>query len=152
MANRKITRKYHFSVEGETEQWYIHWLERQINSDPAAIRRVSFDCNKKDPLKNAKELTVTHPTIVTHIFDYESSDPVHTTRFASTLERMKKAGYLGKNVKDAIHRAHIITARNHELGYPLRNYKGYCYYSENPSLSIWETISMILSDCCLINR
>ena len=26
------TRKYTFTVEGETEQWYLYWLRDQINS------------------------------------------------------------------------------------------------------------------------
>jgi hypothetical protein len=30
MPNRKDAQKYYFSVEGETEQWYFQWLEKQI--------------------------------------------------------------------------------------------------------------------------
>ena len=30
--SRKECRKYYFSVEGETEKWYLKWLESQINS------------------------------------------------------------------------------------------------------------------------
>ena len=217
MANRKLTRKYYFSVDGETEQWYFQWLEDQINNAAAATRRVSLDCKKKDPLKNAKSLTVTQPTLVTHVFDYESHDTVHTTHFTDTLNRMKQAVNLGKriiyrsgysnfsfelwivlhkadcfshfahrsqylkpinqayceqfenldeykhednfkrilrklslqDVKNAISRAKIITDRNREYGYSLVNYKGFSYYRENPSLSIWESVSIILSDCGL---
>lgn len=29
---RKKNKKYYFSVEGETEQWYLEWLEKYINS------------------------------------------------------------------------------------------------------------------------
>ena len=219
MADRKLTRKYYFSVDGETEQWYLQWLEDQINKDPGAAFRVSFSCKKKDPLKNAKSLTVTQPTVVTHIFDYESHDPVHTTHFTETLDRMKQAGRLGKkisyksgysnfsfelwivlhkadcfghfthrshylapinqayheqfenldqfkhednfkrvlrklclrDVQDAVHRSRVITCRNQEHGYSLQNYKGFSYYRENPSLSIWEPIAKILSDCSLID-
>jgi hypothetical protein len=220
MANRKRTYKYYFTVEGETELWYFQWLEKQINSEQGALRRVSFVCKKKDPLKNAKDLPIVQPTVVTHIFDYESNDPIHTARFATTLERMKKAGTQGKkisyklgysnfsfelwvvlhkadsfgtlthrrqylapinrafdehfenldqykhednfkrvlrklclqDVKDAVYRARLITDKNYEYGYPLQNYKGYCYYRENPSLSIWESVARILSDCGLIKR
>ena len=28
---RKLTKKYHFSVEGETEKWYLDWLKDNIN-------------------------------------------------------------------------------------------------------------------------
>ena len=30
----KKTKKYYFSVEGETEQWYLKWLQNTINSIP----------------------------------------------------------------------------------------------------------------------
>ena len=30
---RKQTLTYYFSVEGETEQWYLEWLEAQINAN-----------------------------------------------------------------------------------------------------------------------
>jgi len=39
MANRKLAKKYFFSVEGETEQWYLYWLRDMINkSEEAAIQ------------------------------------------------------------------------------------------------------------------
>ena len=98
MAIRKRTLKYYFTVEGETELWYFDWLQKQINNNPDASHRVSFVCKKKDPLKNAKDLPISHPTVVTHLMDYESDEPVHTTRFAMTLERMKKAGTQGKQI------------------------------------------------------
>ncbi len=44
MPKRKETRKYYFTVEGETEQWYLKWLEALINRTEAAAYRVSFDC------------------------------------------------------------------------------------------------------------
>ena len=31
MSERLETRKYTFTVEGETEQWYLLWLGDQIN-------------------------------------------------------------------------------------------------------------------------
>ena len=34
---RKETKKYYFTVEGETEKWYFEWLQRTINSTPAAL-------------------------------------------------------------------------------------------------------------------
>ena len=41
MINRKITKKYYFSVEGETEQWYLKWLQNTINSSDKASCKVS---------------------------------------------------------------------------------------------------------------
>ena len=34
MSSMKITRKYYFSVEGETEKWYLDWLEEELNHEP----------------------------------------------------------------------------------------------------------------------
>lgn len=60
MANRKINKKYYFSVEGETEHWYLKWLQDIINNTEESICKVSNDCPvKKNPLKHAKSLTVT---------------------------------------------------------------------------------------------
>ena len=43
MIKRKSTLKYYFSVEGETEQWYLEWLQDQINNAPEAVSKVSFN-------------------------------------------------------------------------------------------------------------
>jgi hypothetical protein len=216
MPNRKENLKRYFSVEGETELWYFQWLEKQINDCPDATHSVSFNCKKyNDPIKHMKSLSITEAVYVTHVFDYESDADVHTKRFADTLENMKKAGHLGKNVtyqlgysnfafelwivlhkadcskrlthrgqylasinraygehfedlhqykhegnfkrilqklclqdvKDAIRRAQKIMNDNKENGYILHSYKGYDYYREIPSLSVWESVAKILSDC-----
>jgi hypothetical protein len=39
--------------------------------------------------------------------------------------------------------------KNSEDGNILRKYKGYEYFEENPSLSVWEVIDQILIDCNL---
>ena len=36
MIKKKSTKKYYFTVEGETEQWYLKWLETLINSTAEA--------------------------------------------------------------------------------------------------------------------
>ena len=41
---RKETRKYYFSVEGETEHWYLNWLQNTINAESDAI----FDRESED--------------------------------------------------------------------------------------------------------
>ena len=102
MASRKITLKYYFSVDGETEQWYFEWLE--------------------------------------NLDQYK-----HENNFKRILRNLCL-----QDVIDAVRRAQIITTRNQEHGYSLINYKGYSYYRENPSLSIWESISKILFDCGLL--
>lgn len=60
MANRKSTKKYYFSVEGETEQWYLKWLQDLINATEESDYKVSIDCRiQKNPLKHAKSLVIT---------------------------------------------------------------------------------------------
>ncbi|NJD02293.1 MAG: RloB domain-containing protein [Ruminiclostridium sp.] len=100
MAQMKENRKYYFTVEGECEKWYLQWLQRKINTEPASIYKVTLDCPiQKDPVKYAKRLIVTNKTNITHVFDYESNEEVHTMQFQTTLDRMKKAQSLGKEIK-----------------------------------------------------
>jgi len=54
------------------------------------------------------------------------------------------------DVKEAIKRAEYIMRIKHENGYLPRQYKGYKYYTENPSLSVWEIVKKILFDCGLL--
>lgn len=213
---RKENRTYYFSVEGETEQWYLEWLQRIINAEPNAKYTVKLDSKiQKDPLSRAKRMTIVGKTEITHIFDYESDEEIHVKQFKTALERMKDAQNTGKNIKyhlgysnftfelwmilhkvdcngslmhrrqylmplnraygenfenldqykhennfkrilsnltldnvrQAIRRAKVIMRKNEEMGYRLQEYKGYRYYKENPSLSLWEQIERILMDC-----
>ena len=75
MAQMKENRKYYFTVEGECEQWYLQWLQNQINVESTSVYKVSLDCPiQKDPVKRAKSLVVTGKTDITHVFDYESDE------------------------------------------------------------------------------
>lgn len=93
MTKMKTNRKYYFTVEGETEQWYLLWLQKQINSETSSKHTVTLNCPIfKNPLKYAKRLTVIGLTgkekmEITHICDYESDEEVHTTQFQNVLER-----------------------------------------------------------------
>lgn len=92
MARMKKSKKYYFSVEGETEQWYLKWLEDKINSSEAASSKVSFKCDvQKDPVKFVKKLTVLGKTDVVHLSDYESDEDIHVKGFYNTMDRMKQA-------------------------------------------------------------
>lgn len=51
------------------------------------------------------------------------------------------------DVKEAVRRAKKITQNNKELGNPMKSYKGFKYYQNNPSLSIWEIVDEILIEC-----
>lgn len=219
MSKMKTTQKYYFSVEGETEKWYLDWLQDKINNELASKYKVSIDSKiQKNPLKRAKSINVLSKVEITHMFDYESDDEVHTTQFRETLNLLKETSKLGKQikynlgysnftfelwivlhkancnaslahrrqylepinraynesfehldhykqesnfkrllgkislqeVKMAVERSKSIMQRNEENGLVLQQYKGYRYYKENPSLSIWESIEKILIDCKLM--
>lgn len=100
MINIKPAKTYFFTVEGETEKWYLEWLQKQINACEEAPYRVVFDCQiQKNPLKRAKSLTVTTKTILYHLSDYESDEPIHVQNFVSTMDNMKEVSKLGKEIK-----------------------------------------------------
>ncbi len=99
MAKYKSTKKYYFSVEGETEHWYLKWLQEKINETSESTYKVSLDCPvQKNPLKRAKTLVVTGKTEICHISDYESDEPVHVREFKETMDNMKKSKELGKQI------------------------------------------------------
>lgn len=99
MPKRKLTNKYYFSVEGETEQWYLYWLRDLINSSDEATRKVAIDCKiEKSPLRRVKRMNITGKTEIWHLSDYESSDPFHVRQFQDTISEMKDARKIGKNI------------------------------------------------------
>lgn len=213
---RKETRKYYFSVEGETEKWYLDWLQKTINAISESKYNVKLDAKiQKDPLARVKGMTLLEQTEITHVFDRESEDSIHTKQFQETLDRMSDAEQLGKDINyklgysnftfelwiilhkadcngaktnrkqylsdlnkaygekfedlneykrendfkrilkkltiedviSAVRRAETIMKRNEESGYRLQQYKGYSFYKENPSLSVWEIVDKILKEC-----
>jgi hypothetical protein len=105
MAKLKQNKKYYFSVEGETEQWYLKWLQNRINEIPEAKYKVSFDCPvQKNPLKRAKSLVVTGKINIYHISDYESDEEIHVREFKETMDRLKR-GQL-RNIGKSINTLH----------------------------------------------
>ena len=54
------------------------------------------------------------------------------------------------DVGQAVRRSKTITQANQDNGYVLHQYKGYRYYKENPSLSIWEIVEKIMGECGLL--
>ena len=98
-GKEKTNNKYYFSVEGETEQWYLKWLQDMINNTEKAACKVSIDCPvRKNPLKHAKSLTVTRKIEIYHFFDYESDEPLYVKGFQEALDNMKKAEKIGKQI------------------------------------------------------
>lgn len=96
---RKENRSFHFSVEGETEEWYLDWLQNQINSSDEAKNTVSLKHKKqKDPLLYAKSQKFLYPSEVWHLSDYESAEPQHVQNFIRTMDRMREAEQYHKDL------------------------------------------------------
>jgi hypothetical protein len=92
MARLKESKTYYFSVEGETEKWYLDWLDSIINNTEYSTHKVSIKSEvQKDPVKYAKKLTVLGKTVIYHLSDYESDEPIHVQQFSTTMDRMKQA-------------------------------------------------------------
>lgn len=88
--NRKITESYYFSVEGETEKWYLEWLQSQINESEENNYVVKFNIKvEKNPLSAARGYTFLELQDMTHIFDFE--DEKNEEAFKKTLDKMKEA-------------------------------------------------------------
>ena len=78
---RKETRKYYFSVEGETEKWYLDWLQKTINAIPDSKYNVKLDSKiQKDPLARVKGMTLIDEIEITHVFDRKNKNPTHARR------------------------------------------------------------------------
>lgn len=93
------TRQYYFSVEGETEKWYLDWLGEQINHCDERSLDVKINAViQKNPIKYVKGLTTLSKITIYHIFDYESNEENHANFFLDTLSRMKESGKMGKEI------------------------------------------------------
>lgn len=96
---RKQTITYYFSVEGETEQWYLEWLEAQINANEHANYIVKFITKvQKDPVSFIKKLVVQKKTTIWHLSDIEGSSDEQIQTVHNTLGRLKEAKGLGKSI------------------------------------------------------
>ena len=96
---KKINKTYYFSVEGDTEKWYLEWLKNMINNSDASKCKVQFVIKSYiDPIKMVKSLSIIGKTKITHIIDYESNTAPDIRRFQANLKSMKQAERLGKSV------------------------------------------------------
>lgn len=92
--------KYFFSVEGETEKWYLDWLKKTVNQSDKAQSKIAVTCQiEKNPIKFAKRLAILQPTQIYHLSDYESDEEIHVQGFKDTMDNMKRAERLGKKIE-----------------------------------------------------
>ncbi len=220
MSDKKHFKKYTFTVEGQTEKWYLEWLRDLINAIPESEYTVVIDAKvQQSPYKFAKTVNPIAVPSATHICDYESNSAGDVQKFHGILEQLKNAnklkgrsfryglGYSNltfelwmilhkavcngsfadksqylkplnkaydakflsldqykhesnfkwclnqltlENVKLAIVRSKKIMENNIKNGYVEKQVHGFRYYSENPSLTLWQSVEQILSDCKLL--
>ena len=82
MADRKETKKYIFTVEGETEQWYLYWLRDQINACEKATYNVSIVASvQQSPRSYSKTVNAKSTPNITHLCDIESNECEHINIF-----------------------------------------------------------------------
>lgn len=91
--NKLCTDRYYFSVEGETEKWYLRWLENTINSQVNRIQNVKFNISEPgiSPIKYVKTISLFTKIDLYHLCDYEGSTHQDTDRFEQIIEAMKMA-------------------------------------------------------------
>jgi hypothetical protein len=93
--SRKITKKYLFYVEGETEKMYLLHLQNLINQCKESEYKVKFKSeNKKFTTQIAKSTNILANTIVYNIFDYESAADNHIKQFKDRLDEFQKISKL----------------------------------------------------------
>ena len=96
---RKEQKVYYFSVEGNTEKWYLQWLMLKINSSGSTRFIVKFSIKiEKDPIRFVKSMPILSKTEITHVFDYEGNSAEDTKVFTNVLDKMHKAEKQGKSI------------------------------------------------------
>lgn len=96
---RKPNKSFYISVEGDTEKWYLGWLQKQINlSDDFEFKAIINSKVQKDPVSYVKTCTYVSNSEkkserrkVWHFCDYESAEPIHSENFKRTMDRMRQA-------------------------------------------------------------
>ena len=93
MANSMLeTRKYTFTVEGETEMWYLNWLKDMINSEGQRKFNVSIEVKvQQSPIDFVKKITKLSTPKVTHLCDLESNSKEHSDNFKNVLSELKNS-------------------------------------------------------------
>lgn len=92
MSNMLETKKYVFTVEGETEQWYLEWLRDRINECGERSYNVAIEAKvQQSPQKFYKTVNAKTTPEVFHICDVESNEKAHVDKFKRILSEMKEA-------------------------------------------------------------
>lgn len=99
MGVRKPTKRFYFSVDGETEQLYFYHLQNLINNSKKSAFMVKFIVKPKmTPCEMVKALTFADKIMINHVCDMESNSEEHRKNFRTTLDNMKEACAMGKTI------------------------------------------------------
>ena len=81
----KTNKNYYFSVEGDTEGWYLDYLQKLINNCSKATCTVKLKHKKLMPTRYAKTLANITEEEVYHLCDYESDSEDDVKKFHKIL-------------------------------------------------------------------
>ena len=83
MSEEKLySKKFVFTVEGETEKWYLEWLRDQINKCESRKYNVAINVKvQQSPKKHFKNLNALTTPVVFHICDVEGNEPAYIAKF-----------------------------------------------------------------------
>lgn len=103
---KKTCKLYYFSVEGETEKWYLEHLQKLINNTEEIPFKIKLDIeiNKSITSRMKNIVTVSKNTKAFHLCDYESNQEIHVKQFEKVLEELKNSKKINSNI-------------NYKLGY-----------------------------------
>ena len=92
MREKLETKKFVFTVEGETEQWYLEWLKDQINQCDNRKYNLAVEIKvQQSPRKFYKTVNAKTVPEVFHICDVESTEQVYVDKFKTILAELKDA-------------------------------------------------------------
>lgn len=98
MSSKKENLTYHFTVEGETELYYLERIQDLFNDQDSAKYNLVIKKAKKRPLSYVKGVKIIYKTHITHLFDYESSSTYHQSVFKDILGELKASKKIKKDV------------------------------------------------------
>lgn len=91
MTLRKQNKSFYFSVEGQTEEWYLEWLQKELNNVESNSYKISIVHKVFDPVSFVKWLPIITNQKIYHLSDYESKDKEHKDNFLRTIDKMDEA-------------------------------------------------------------
>ena len=102
---KKSNNNYYFSVEGETEKWYLEHLKKLINNDESIPYTVTWEPKVSRRItKVAKNISAPYKVRAYHLCDYEGNESYQKKEFENILRELKEVKKINRNV-------------NYKLGY-----------------------------------